>query len=129
MMCFCAFLLVIVHGQHYFQRKRLFIASEPGSLAAAATILSHSRFATSLINANDDEDSLEKKLKGMKFGFDQKTWQVEADHNPVEDYSLGDMDHRSTLYKDTPSPLPYSPGFPVYQTSPPGTPGRRDSTA
>lgn len=120
MMAFTAILLVIIHIQHYFQRRRLFIASEPGSLAAAATVLSHSRFATSLINANDDEDSLEKKLKGMKFGFDSKTWQVESDRNLVDDYAVGNFGDGQTSYHDH-SPLPYNPAFPVYQTSPPGS--------
>lgn len=129
-MSFIALLLIIIHAQHYIQRKKLFLSTEPGSLAAAATIISHSRFASTLINANDDEDSLEKKLKGLTFGFDRKTWQVEADQGTGtgEEYALGGLGG-GVLYQDA-SPMPYSAGFEGYQTSsPPGTPERRDSRA
>lgn len=85
-MVLMALILIVVYFLHQRKRRNLFLASEPGSIAASAAILSQSKFARTLIRANQNEKEIGEVLRGMKFGFDMRTWAVEAEGYNVEDY-------------------------------------------
>ncbi|KAJ7736765.1 hypothetical protein DFH07DRAFT_842753 [Mycena maculata] len=60
------------------QRRNLFLAAPPGTLAAAAALTAHSGFGDLLL-PYDDMATLEKKLDGLRFRLDKRTGAVLAD--------------------------------------------------
>lgn len=81
-----ALILAFVYSIDQRKRRNMFIASEPGSIAAAAAVLSQSRFARTLIRANQTPEEIEETVRGMKFGFDMRTWAIEAEGFNGDDY-------------------------------------------
>ncbi|KAF8318641.1 hypothetical protein DL93DRAFT_317040 [Clavulina sp. PMI_390] len=81
-----AVLLAVVYTLDMRKRRSLFISTEPGSIAASAAVLSQSRFARTLIRANQTPKDIEETLRGMKFGFDMRTWAIEAEGYNGDDY-------------------------------------------
>lgn len=79
-------ILAFVYTIDQRKRKNLFISAEPGSIAAAAAVLSQSRFARTLVRANQDLKEIDKTLRGMRFGFDMRTWAIEAEGYNGDDY-------------------------------------------
>lgn len=83
-----AFIILPVYLVHMKTRHNLCIASEPGSIAASAAVLSQSKFARTLIRANMTEKEIGEVVRGMRFGFDMRTWAIEAEGYNAEDYSM-----------------------------------------
>lgn len=81
-----AVILAFVYSIDQRKRRNLFLSGEPGSIAAAAGVLSQSRFARTLIRANQTPKEIEETLRGMRFGFDMRTWAIEAEGYNGEDY-------------------------------------------
>ncbi|KAJ7334785.1 hypothetical protein DFH08DRAFT_879385 [Mycena albidolilacea] len=67
------------------QRRNLFLAAAPGSLAAAVALTSRSGFGDLLL-PYDDDLTMEKKLDGLRFRLDKRTGAILADdYEPAGD--------------------------------------------
>lgn len=80
-----AFLLFIIgfigtflHIINRRQRRHLFMASPPGSIAGIVSMTSHSGFGQLLV-PYDSELMIEEKLKGLKFRLDDRTGAIVAE--------------------------------------------------
>ncbi|KAI3611371.1 hypothetical protein WG66_002222 [Moniliophthora roreri] len=78
---------IFLHIIHRRQRKGLFLASPPGTIAATMSITSHSGFGQ-LLMPYDKEEILRDKLSGLRFRLDRRTGALVADDAPV---SFGTM--------------------------------------
>lgn len=151
-----AVLLLVVYIMSARKRRNLCLSAEPGSIAAAAAVLSQSVFARTLIRANMSEKEIEKSLRGMRFGFDIRTWAIEAEAYNADDYLMysrgggltpgekvvDDKDAEETgllasqqmempqyvsAYPQTPTPgTPGAPATPGIEVRPPSTPPHRE---
>ena len=64
--------------RHRGQRKKLLLATPPGSIASIVALTSRSGFGELLL-PYDDELTLEKKLDGLRFRLDRRTGAIVAD--------------------------------------------------
>lgn len=134
----CAIIAVIlacVHTLDQRKRRNLFISCEPGSIAAAAAVLSQSRFARTLIRANQDIKEMDNTLRGMRFGFDMRTWAIEAEGYNADDYIFyaggegmtprddNDIEQTGLLASQQMEMTPYASAYP-----PSPEPGERSSS-
>ncbi|KAJ3544237.1 hypothetical protein NMY22_g2844 [Coprinellus aureogranulatus] len=125
---------MIVHVLHRNQRKKLRLSAEPGTIAAAAALVSRSGWGT-LITPYDGELTMESKLEGLRFGFDKRTGAIVAvdegnhaghththhhHHSETLDYDAksmtsqtADETHMSLLSATT----PLSSSFSAYQSA------------
>ncbi|EIW84409.1 hypothetical protein CONPUDRAFT_151431 [Coniophora puteana RWD-64-598 SS2] len=108
-----AFLLAIgsigllLHWTHARARSQLHLTASPGSIGAAAALVSRSGFGELLL-PYDNEKRMEEKLTGLEFGIDSRTGAIMAIEN---DASLGyqhedegpDGDMLLGIYKPAPS--------------------------
>lgn len=89
---------MITHVLHRGQRKKLRLSAEPGTIAAAAALVSRSGWGT-LLTPYDGELTMEHKLEGLKFSFDQRTGAIvavdEANHGGHRHNHDNDYDHKS----------------------------------
>ncbi|KAF9267207.1 hypothetical protein L218DRAFT_955685 [Marasmius fiardii PR-910] len=66
---------------HRRQRKQLFLAAPPGTIAATMALSSHSGFGQ-LLMPYDNEETLYKKLSNLRFHMDKRTGALVADDQP-----------------------------------------------
>ncbi|KAJ7764751.1 hypothetical protein B0H16DRAFT_1525641 [Mycena metata] len=79
------FLGVFLHLISRRQRRNLFLAAPPGSIAAAVALTSRSGFGDLLL-PYDDITTIEKKLDGLRFRLDKRTGAILADdYEPTAD--------------------------------------------
>ena len=69
---------IFLHIIHRRARKRLLIATPPGSIASVVALTSRSGFGELLL-PYDDKPTLEKKLDGLRFRLDQRTGAILAE--------------------------------------------------
>ncbi|PVG03762.1 hypothetical protein CPB86DRAFT_778862, partial [Serendipita vermifera] len=74
---FTALLAAIFAVVHARKRRALYLAGPVGTIASAISLTNRSRFGEQLTPLDTEED-MEKKLGGLKFGFNKSTWQIEA---------------------------------------------------
>jgi hypothetical protein len=67
--------MAILQYVHRKDRRRLYLAGPPGSIASDVSMTSSARFGL-LLNAGDNEKDLERKLHGMRFGIEHSTGQI-----------------------------------------------------
>ena len=84
---------IIVQLLHRPHRRKLLLATPPGTIAAVVSLTARSGFGELLL-PYDSEEIIQRKLKGVHFGLDRQTGAILAD----DDRALGGFD-------DTPSPL------------------------
>lgn len=113
---------VIIHVLHRNQRKKLRLAAEPGTIGAALALTSRSGFGN-LLTPYDGEITMEKRLEGLRFGFDKRTGAIVAtDEGGGEltgkQMQQGESDVRMSLLSSQGaiSP-PLSSTFAAYQTA------------
>ncbi|KAK7036712.1 hypothetical protein VNI00_011377 [Paramarasmius palmivorus] len=73
---------IFLHIIHRRQRKGLFLAAPPGTIAAIMSITSHSGFGQ-LLMPYDKEDTMRDKLSELRFRLDRRTGALVADDAPV----------------------------------------------
>ncbi|KAJ7084169.1 hypothetical protein C8R43DRAFT_1082852 [Mycena crocata] len=79
------FLGVFLHLINRRQRRNLFLAAPPGTIAAAVALTARSGFGDLLL-PYDDLTKLEKKLEGLRFRLDKRTGAILADdYEPTGD--------------------------------------------
>ncbi|PPQ83480.1 hypothetical protein CVT24_005667 [Panaeolus cyanescens] len=78
------------------QRKKLMLAAPPGSIAAVVSLTSRSGFGDLLL-PYDDEKTLERKLRGLRFRLDQRTGAIVADDDGTERDGMGPDDAMMAL--------------------------------
>ncbi|KAJ7273308.1 hypothetical protein C8J57DRAFT_973173, partial [Mycena rebaudengoi] len=71
---------LFLHIAHSRQRRRFFLAASPGSIAHIISMTAHARFGERLYPYDDDE-TLARKLAGLRFGLDPRTGAVVADRD------------------------------------------------
>jgi hypothetical protein len=74
---------IFLHIIHRGARKRLLLATPPGSIASVVALTSRSGFGELLL-PYDDELTLEKKLDGLRFRLDRRTGAILADDHVRE---------------------------------------------
>lgn len=84
---------LIVHFFHLQSRRKIWLTSPPGSIAAIVSLTSRSGFGELLL-PYDDESKMHNKLGGLKFHLDERTGAIIADDD--EDMDAGD---RTALLK------------------------------
>ncbi|KII84757.1 hypothetical protein PLICRDRAFT_94907 [Plicaturopsis crispa FD-325 SS-3] len=94
---------IVVHFIHSRARRNLYLTSPPGSIAAIVSLTSRSGFGDLLL-PYDDEETLRRKLSGLRFRLDRRTGAIVADeHGPADK-----TDRASTAPLGLPD-LPYEP--------------------
>ncbi|KAF8187534.1 hypothetical protein K438DRAFT_1764701 [Mycena galopus ATCC 62051] len=73
------FLSVWLHLANRQQRRSLFLAAPPGTIAAVVSLTSHSGFGDLLL-PYDDLAMMEKKLDGLRFQLDKRTGAILVDN-------------------------------------------------
>lgn len=68
---------VLVHIISRRQRKGLYLSTPPGTIAATIALSAHSGFGE-LLMPTDDEETLERKLSGLRFSIDKRTGAIVA---------------------------------------------------
>ncbi|KAJ3813111.1 hypothetical protein F5876DRAFT_74183 [Lentinula aff. lateritia] len=68
---------VLVHIISQKQRRGLYLATPPGTIAATIALSAHSGFGE-LLMPTDDEATLERKLSGLRFSIDNRTGAIVA---------------------------------------------------
>ncbi|KAJ6617982.1 hypothetical protein B0H10DRAFT_2031581 [Mycena sp. CBHHK59/15] len=82
------FLGVFLHLINRRQRRNLFLATPPGTIAAATALTARSGFGELLL-PYDDLPTIEKKLDGLRFRLDKRTGAIVADeYEPAGDNTL-----------------------------------------
>ncbi|KAG7442199.1 uncharacterized protein BT62DRAFT_922821 [Guyanagaster necrorhizus] len=79
------FIGTFLHIINRRQRRHLFIASPPGSIGGIVSMTSHSGFGQLLV-PYDSEESIERKLKGLRFRLDKRTGAIVAEDDDVGEY-------------------------------------------
>ncbi|KAF8966175.1 hypothetical protein BDZ97DRAFT_1809872 [Flammula alnicola] len=87
---------VFLHVRHRAQRRRLLLATPPGSIASVVALTSRSGFGELLL-PYDDELTLEKKLDGLRFRLDRRTGAILADDYATERTGMGPDDAMLSL--------------------------------
>ncbi|KAJ7186789.1 hypothetical protein C8R46DRAFT_1058039 [Mycena filopes] len=100
------FLGVFLHLINRRQRRNLFLAAPPGSIAAAVALTSRSGFGELLL-PYDSIETIEKKLEGLRFRLDKRTGAILADdYEPTgddvsfrgpDDAMMSLLGHRETM--------------------------------
>ncbi|KXN91339.1 hypothetical protein AN958_01314 [Leucoagaricus sp. SymC.cos] len=72
---------LFIHFLNYRQRKKLILATPPGSIASITALTARSGFGELLL-PYDTTLQLEKKLEGIKFRLDRRTGAIVADDVP-----------------------------------------------
>jgi hypothetical protein len=67
---------LLMHLAHQRARRTMFISAEPGTIAGAMAITPAE--LTGLLHPGDNQRSIEKKLRKMRFGLNPATWEIEA---------------------------------------------------
>lgn len=81
---------LITHTSHFRARRNMFISAPPGTIAGALAITPAD--LTGYLHPGDDEKSIEKKLRKLRFGLNPTTWEIEArDVYGSKDYSVHDF--------------------------------------
>ena len=107
-----------IHVLHRNQRKNLYLAAEPGTIASVTALTARSSFGT-LLTPYDSELTMEKNLEGLRFSLDPHSKAIVA----VREGTNGDRntlvispdDTRTSLLKATTPPL--SGNFPKFPWS------------
>jgi len=86
----------IVQFLHTRERKKLLVAAPPGSIAAVVSLTSRSGFGELLL-PYDDEQTLERKLQGLRFRLDRRTGAILADDDGTERANMGPDDAMLSL--------------------------------
>ena len=88
----------VVHFLSRRERRRLLLATRPGTIAAIVSLTSRSGWGELLL-PYDDQDSLTEKLSTLKFGLDPRTGAIVVDDdgtpsvdNSQEEIKLGLLD-------------------------------------
>ncbi|GAW04104.1 hypothetical protein LENED_005872 [Lentinula edodes] len=68
---------VLVHIISRRQRRGLYLSTPPGTIAATIALSAHSGFGE-LLMPTDDEETLERKLSGLRFSIDKRTGAIVA---------------------------------------------------
>ncbi|TEB26481.1 hypothetical protein FA13DRAFT_1636029 [Coprinellus micaceus] len=103
---------MIIHVLHRGQRKKLRLSAEPGTIAAAAALVSRSGWGN-LLTPYDGELTMEQKLEGLKFSFDKRTGAIiasTAGHSTPDDSQMSKLP-----LLDATTPL--SSSFAAYQSA------------
>lgn len=81
---------VVVHYLHRRARRKLWLTSPPGSIAAIVSLTSRSGFGELLL-PYDDERRMQDNLAGLTFCLDQRTGAVvaEEDFGAASEYADG----------------------------------------
>ncbi|KAK0447415.1 uncharacterized protein EV420DRAFT_1276276 [Desarmillaria tabescens] len=79
------FIGTFLHIINRRQRRHLFIASPPGSIGGIVSMTSHSGFGQLLV-PYDSEESIERKLTGLRFRLDKRTGAIVAEDDDTGDY-------------------------------------------
>ncbi|KAF8063359.1 hypothetical protein FPV67DRAFT_238820 [Lyophyllum atratum] len=87
---------LFVQFLHQRERRKLLVAAPPGSIAAIVSLTSRSGFGE-LLFPYDDEATLERKLKGLKFRLDRRTGAILADDEGTERADMGPDDAMLSL--------------------------------
>ena len=125
---------MIVHVLHRGQRKKLRLSAEPGTIAAAAALVSRSGWGN-LLTPYEGELTMEQRLEGLRFSFDKRTGAIVAAdegghrhgasaHGHNQDYELKSTAGHSTPDDTQMSKLPLldattplSSSFAAYQSA------------
>jgi hypothetical protein len=86
--------------------RNLWLTAPPGSIAAIVSLTSHSGFGDLLV-PYDDENSMRRKLDGLKFRLDNRTGAILAEDDG-SDVTLGPDDTMMSLLGHKPDPDSYS---------------------
>lgn len=91
--------------RHRVQRKKLLLATPPGSIGSIVALTARSGFGELLL-PYDDELTLEKKLDGLRFRLDRRTGAIVADDIYHSDnVGMGPDDAMLSLLGGKPDPL------------------------
>ncbi|KAF9478762.1 hypothetical protein BDN70DRAFT_879571 [Pholiota conissans] len=104
-----------LHLRHRSQRKRLLLASVPGTIASTVALTARSGFGELLLPYDNDQQ-LEKKLDGIRFRLDRRTGAIVADDYGSERVGMGRDDAMLSLLGpggklDTPARTPNESEF------------------
>ena len=75
LLIFMAVSMSILQWVHRKERRRLFLAGPPGSIASDVSLTSSAKFGL-LLNAGDTQKDMRRKLQGMRFGIERATGQI-----------------------------------------------------
>jgi len=87
---------LVVHITHMRVRRNLWLTSPPGSIAAIVSLTSRSGFGDVLL-PYDDEATIARKLKGLRFGLDGRTGAIVAEDDGTGPVKLGRDESMMTL--------------------------------
>ena len=96
---------IVLHILNRRQRKKLILATPPGSIASIVALTSRSGFGELLL-PYDNELALEKKLDGIRFRLDSRTGAIVADDYETERMGMDRDDAMLSL-------LGKNPGDPI----------------
>lgn len=83
-MIFVGLLGIFVTIFNYRQRRGLIVATPPGSIASSVALTAHSGFGD-LLFPYDNEETIERKLRGLRFRLDKRTGAIVADEYILDD--------------------------------------------
>ncbi|KAL0576640.1 hypothetical protein V5O48_005340 [Marasmius crinis-equi] len=116
---------LIVQLVHRQQRKRLFLAAPPGTIASVMALSSHSGFGQ-LLMPYDNEENFAHKLSGLRFRLDRRTGALVADeHMPSmakmkkeRDEALQTLlgEHKNAEGSSSDAAFEAARGYPPWQT-------------
>jgi len=92
LMFFIGVVGLLVHLAHRHARRNLWLTSPPGSIASIVSLTSRSGFGELLV-PYDDEESIKRKLAGLRFRIDRRTGAILAEE---EDESYANLPHDDT---------------------------------
>jgi hypothetical protein len=90
---------IVVHLINRRARRKLRLTAPPGSIAAIVSLTSRSGFGDLLL-PYDDQESIKRKLAGLKFGLDPRTGAIVADDDGTGPVKLGGPDDPSANLLD-----------------------------
>jgi hypothetical protein len=96
----------VIHFISRRERRKLLLATRPGSIAAIVSLTSRSGWGELLL-PYDDQDSIAEKLGALKFGLDARTGAIiadAADVNLKEEVKLGLLDEANISRQLSSSP-------------------------
>jgi hypothetical protein len=74
--------VLVLHFMHFRQRRDLYLAHPPGSIASAMALTSHSGFGD-LLMPYDNQAALSRTLAALRFCIDKRTGSIVVDDSAI----------------------------------------------
>ena len=75
-------MVLVLHYLHFRQRRDIYLAHPPGSIASSVSLTAHSGFGELLL-PYDNEEALARALEPLRFCLDRRTGAIIVDDSTV----------------------------------------------